>query len=79
MPDDPSKRSKDRHTAPKQPHEINYAIKQLSIEWAHKSRIEVAAAVSFCKTVIQRSKDREKLVAALPAITKAAFYLAGDD
>jgi hypothetical protein len=63
MADDPSKRYKDRDTVLEQPHEINYVIKQLSEEFPQKSRTEIAAAVFSCKALIQRSEDREKLIA----------------
>lgn len=71
MSDDPNKKYVDGRFVSAQGHELDYVIGFLSVEFPKKSRSQIEAAVNACKTSIQPSEGRDKLMACARARLRA--------
>lgn len=71
MSDDPNKKHVDGRFVSWQAHEISYVVGILANEFPYKSRSQIEAALNACKTSIQPSEGRDKLMACARARLRA--------
>lgn len=62
MSDDPTKKHQDARTISSQPWEIDYAVKELKVEFPQRTGQEVRQAVVDGKKEAEPSEDRQKVM-----------------